>query len=175
MGQVFAATAVLDYFTGLAREFPFEEVRQGMLGPSLVRREPVGVAAGIIPWNVPLFIVMLKLAPALASGSTIVLKPAPETPLDANVLAEILEESGIPAGVVNIVAAGREVGEHLVRHPGIDKVALHRLARPPGARSAPSAASSSSGSPSSWAASPPPSSATTSTSTPSSPGWCPPP
>ncbi len=96
MGQVFAATAVLDFFTGLAREFDFEQTRQGMLGPTLVRKEPVGVAAGIIPWNVPLFIVALKLAPALASGSTIVLKPAPETPLDANVLAEILDRPACP-------------------------------------------------------------------------------
>ena len=124
MGQVFAATAVLDYFTGLTREYPFEETRQGMMGPTLVRHEGVGVAAGIIPWNVPLFIVMLKLAPALASGSTIVLKPAPETPLDANLLADIIAEAGVPAGVVNIVAAGREVGEHLVRHPDIDKVSF---------------------------------------------------
>ena len=124
MGQVFAATAVLDFFTGLARDFEFEQTRQGMLGPTLVRKEPVGVAAGIIPWNVPLFIVMLKLAPALASGSTIVLKPAPETPLDANVLAGILETAGLPAGVVNIVSADREVGEHLVRHPDIDKVSF---------------------------------------------------
>ena len=169
MGQVFAATAVLDFFTGLTREFPFEEIRHGMMGPVLVRHEPVGVAAGIIPWNVPLFIIMLKLAPALASGSTIVLKPAPETPLDANVLAEILEEAGLPAGVVNIVPAGREVGEHLVRHPDIDKVGVHRLAPPPAARSAPSAASSSSAAPSSSAASRPPSSATTPTSTRSSP------
>ncbi len=124
MGQVFAATAVLDYFTGLARTFSFEELRDGMLGPTLVRREPVGVCAGIIPWNVPLFITMLKLAPALASGSTIVLKPAPETPLDAYALAEILERSGLPEGVVNIVPADREVGEHLVRHPAIDKVSF---------------------------------------------------
>ena len=124
MGQVFAATAVLDYFTGLTREFPFEETRQGMMGPTLVRHEGVGVAAGIIPWNVPLFIVMLKMAPALASGSTLVLKPAPETPLDANLLADIIAEAGVPAGVVNIVAAGREVGEHLVRHPDIDKVSF---------------------------------------------------
>ena len=124
MGQVFAATAVLDFFTGLTREFPFEETRQGMLGPTLVRREPVGVTAGIIPWNVPLFITMLKMAPALASGSTMVLKPAPETPLDANVLAGILDDAGLPAGVVNIVPAGREVGEHLVRHPEVDKVSF---------------------------------------------------
>ncbi|HVN51645.1 MAG TPA: aldehyde dehydrogenase, partial [Acidimicrobiales bacterium] len=124
MGQVFAATAILDYFTGLAREFEFEQMRHGMLGPVLVRKEPVGVAAGIIPWNVPLFVTMLKLAPTLASGSTIVIKPAPETPLDANWLAEVIESSGLPAGVVNIVAADREVGEHLVRHPDIDKVSF---------------------------------------------------
>ena len=83
MGQVLAANLVLDYYAKLAREYPFEEMRQGMLGPALVRQEPVGVVAGIVPWNVPLFVTMLKLAPALASGSTIVLKPAPETPLDA--------------------------------------------------------------------------------------------
>ncbi|MBI2704731.1 MAG: aldehyde dehydrogenase [Actinobacteria bacterium] len=124
MGHVFAATAVLDFYTALAREYPFEEIRDGMLGPTLVRREPVGVCAGIIPWNVPLFITALKLGPALASGSTIVLKPAPETPLDALVLAEILEASGLPEGVVNIVPADREVGEHLVRHPDVDKVSF---------------------------------------------------
>jgi len=67
---------------------------------------------------------MSKLAPALVSGCTMVLKPAPETPLDAYLMAELLEEAGVPAGVVNIVPAGREVGEHLVRHPGIDKVAF---------------------------------------------------
>ncbi|MDQ6696830.1 MAG: aldehyde dehydrogenase, partial [Actinomycetota bacterium] len=107
-----------------AREFPFEETRQGMMGPALVRKEPVGVAAGIIPWNVPQFIVALKAGPALASGSTIVLKPAPETPLDAYLLGEIIEQSELPAGVINIVPAGREVGEHLVRHPDIDKVSF---------------------------------------------------
>ena len=124
MGQVFAATAVLDYYTNLARDFAFEEMRSGMMGSVIVRREPVGVAAGIIPWNVPLFIVMLKLGPVLASGSTTVIKPAPETPLDALLMSEIIEEIGLPAGVVNVVPAGREVGEHLVRHPDIDKVAF---------------------------------------------------
>ena len=124
MGQVMAATMVLDKYVELARSYAFEEVRPGMLGPVVVRREPVGVAAGIIPWNVPLFIVMLKMAPALAAGATMVLTPAPETPLDAYVLGEVLEQSGLPEGVVNIVAAGRETGEHLVRHPDIDKVAF---------------------------------------------------
>jgi len=89
-----------------------------------VRREPVGVAGCIIPWNVPLFVLMLKLGPALAAGATVVVKPAPETPLDAIILAEAVEQAGIPPGVVNIVAAGREVGEHLVRHPDVDKIAF---------------------------------------------------
>jgi betaine-aldehyde dehydrogenase len=122
MGQVFASTMVLDFYTGLVRDYAFEEERQGLMGPALVRKEPVGVAAAIVPWNVPLFVTMLKLAPALASGSTIVIKPAPETPLDAYILAECVVEAGIPEGVVNIVAAGREVGEYLVTHPGVDKV-----------------------------------------------------
>jgi betaine-aldehyde dehydrogenase len=123
-GQVGASAMVLDYFTGLTRTFPFEDVRPGMLGPALVRKEPVGVVAGIVPWNVPLFTTMLKFAPTLASGSTMVLKPAPETPLDAFVLAELAVEAGVPAGVLNIVPAGREVGEYLVTHPGVDKVAF---------------------------------------------------
>ena len=124
MGQVMAANMVLHYYTELARTFPFEEVRPGMLGPCVVRREPVGVAGAIVPWNVPLFVIMLKLGPALAAGATVVLKPAPETPLDAMILAEAIEGAGLPKGVVNIVPAGREVGEHLVRHKDVDKIAF---------------------------------------------------
>lgn len=124
-GQVLAATMVYGAFARHTREFPFEEQRAGALGgPIIVRREPVGVCAGIIPWNVPQFITALKVGPTIASGSTIVLKPAPETPLDAYVFAEILAEAGVPAGVVNIVPADREVGEHLVRHPDVDKVSF---------------------------------------------------
>jgi betaine-aldehyde dehydrogenase len=124
MGQVMAANMVLDYFTRLAREYAFEEVRSGMMGPALVRREPVGVVAAIVPWNVPQFTTMLKLGPALAAGATVVLKPAPETPLDAVLLADAISAAGLPAGVVNIVPTGREVGEHLVRHGGVDKVSF---------------------------------------------------
>ena len=124
MGQVMAANFVLDYYARLAGEYAFEDVRQGMLGPALVRREAVGVAAAIVPWNVPLFTIMLKLGPALAAGCTVVVKPAPETPLDAVILAEALVEAEIPAGVVNILPAGREVGEYLVTHPGVDKVSF---------------------------------------------------
>jgi aldehyde dehydrogenase (NAD+) len=124
MGQVFASTMVLDYYAGLAQSYHFEEVRNGIMGPVLVRREPVGVAAAIVPWNVPLFTTVLKLGPALLAGCTVVLKPAPETPLDAYKLAEACEQIGLPKGVLKIVVAGREVGEHLVSHPGIDKVAF---------------------------------------------------
>src|SRR5262249_4743153 len=124
MGQVMASVMVLDSYGRPARESRFEDVRAGMLGPCVVRREPVGVAGCIIPWNVPLFVIMLKLGPALAAGATVVIKPAPETPLDAVILAEAVEQSGIPRGVVNIVVAGREVGEHLVRHPAVDKIAF---------------------------------------------------
>ena len=123
-GQVFAPVMVLDYYTELAREFAFEEPRQGLLSPVRVHREPVGVVAAITPWNVPLFTIMLKLAPALAAGCTLVIKPAPETPIDAYLLAEAVLDTDIPPGVVNVVAADREVSEYLVRHPGIDKVSF---------------------------------------------------
>ena len=115
----------IETFLGIAREFPWEEERPGALGaPVVVRREPVGVVAAIPPWNVPQFTIMSKLVPALLAGCTVVVKPAPETPLDGYLLAELLTEAGVPAGVVNIVAAGREGGEHLVAHPGVDKVAF---------------------------------------------------
>ncbi|UGQ10281.1 aldehyde dehydrogenase [Yinghuangia sp. ASG 101] len=122
--QVFSSTMVLDYYAKLVREYPFEEERQGAIFRTLVRREPVGVVAGIVPWNVPLFVAVLKLAPALAAGCTIVLKPSPETALDAYLLAEVAIEAGVPDGVINIVAADREVSEKLVVHPGIDKVSF---------------------------------------------------
>lgn len=124
-GQVLSATMVLDTYADLARTYAFTDERIGGLGePVRVHRAPVGVAAGIIPWNVPLFIMAMKLGPAMAAGVPIVLKPAPETPLDAYLLAEAILEAELPPGAVNIVAAGRETGEHLVRHPGIDKVAF---------------------------------------------------
>ena len=122
MGQVFSATMIFDGFANITRTFAFEEHRPGALGPVLVRKESVGVSAGIVPWNVPLFEIACKLGPALAAGSPIVLKPSPETPLDGYILAEILDEIGLPKGMVSLLPAGREVGEYLVRHPGIDKV-----------------------------------------------------
>ena len=91
----------------------------------LVRHEPVGVVGAIVPWNVPQFVTMAKVAPSLIAGCTMVLKPSPETPLDAYFMAEMLEEAGLPPGVLNIVPAGREVGEYLVRHrDNVDKIAF---------------------------------------------------
>ncbi len=120
--QAFAATMVLDIFAGIARTYPWSDERVGALGQKVVvRRAPVGVCAGIIPWNVPLYIMAMKLGPCLASGSTMVLKPAPETALDPYLLADAVLESGLPPGVINIVTASREASEHIVTHPGVDK------------------------------------------------------
>ena len=123
-GQAAIPQMVLQYYVDLAGTYTWEEERQGMLGPVTVTTEPVGVVAAIVPWNVPQFTLMLKFAPALIAGCTMVAKPSPETPLDTYLLAEWIKEAGIPDGVVNIVPAGREVGEHLVRHPGVDKVSF---------------------------------------------------
>ena len=123
LGQVLAPTMIFNYYADLAGTFAFDEVRDGLLNPKvLVTKEPVGVVGAIAPWNVPLFIAAAKLAPSLAAGCTVVYKPAPETPLDAFRLAEILEEAGLPKGVLSVVPAGREVSEHLVKHPGVDKI-----------------------------------------------------
>jgi len=89
------------------------------------RREPVGVVGAIVPWNFPLNLASWKVAPALASGCTVVLKPAPETPLTALILSEILAEAGFPAGAVNVVPGdGPTTGAELVKHPGVDKIAF---------------------------------------------------
>ncbi|NUU24499.1 MAG: aldehyde dehydrogenase [Streptomycetaceae bacterium] len=118
-------SAVLRYYAGLAREAAFEETRAGLLGGAIrVRKVPVGVVAAIVPWNFPQTLAMFKIAPAMATGCTLVVKPSPETVLDAYLLAEAVEEAGVPAGVVNIVPAGREVGAYLVAHPQVDKVAF---------------------------------------------------
>jgi aldehyde dehydrogenase (NAD+) len=84
----------------------------------------IGVAGQIIPWNFPLLMAAWKIAPALAAGNTLVLKPAETTPLTALILADILSEAGLPPGVVNIVTGDGDVGKQLVRHPGIDKIAF---------------------------------------------------
>ncbi|MFM7719267.1 MAG: aldehyde dehydrogenase family protein [Actinomycetota bacterium] len=85
---------------------------------------PLGVAGQIIPWNFPILMAAWKLAPALATGNTVVLKPAETTPLTALLLAEVLEESGLPPGVVNVVTGDGATGAALVEHPGVDKIAF---------------------------------------------------
>lgn len=125
MTQVFSSTMVLDIYADLTRKHVWEDERPGGVGGKVrVRRAPVGVCAGIIPWNVPLFIMMLKVAPALAAGNTIVLKASPETALDPYLLGEAIAEAEIPAGVINIIAADAQGSEYLVRHPSIDKVSF---------------------------------------------------
>lgn len=86
--------------------------------------EPVGVVAAIAPWNGPLFLLNVKLAPALMAGCTVVIKPAPETPLETFILCECAKEIGLPDGVINLLPADNEVSNYLVLHPGIDKVSF---------------------------------------------------
>jgi aldehyde dehydrogenase (NAD+) len=124
MMQWTPAAAVLDVYSKLAESFPWTETRTGMFGTTRIRREPVGVVAAIIPWNVPLFIAINKVIPALLAGCPVILKPAPETPLDALWLAGLFEAAGLPEGVFSVLPAGREVGEYLVTHPGVDKVSF---------------------------------------------------
>ncbi|MEV0444873.1 aldehyde dehydrogenase [Streptomyces spectabilis] len=124
MVQALAAMMVWDAAITTARDFRYEEARDGVLGGILVRREPMGVVAAVVPWNVPQFTAAAKVAPALLAGCPVILKTSPETPLDAYVLAEIVAEAGLPEGVLSIVSAGREVSEYLVGHPGVDKVSF---------------------------------------------------
>jgi acyl-CoA reductase-like NAD-dependent aldehyde dehydrogenase len=91
---------------------------------TLVRREPVGVVAAIIPWNAPQQSALVKIIPALLAGCTVVFKPTPETALDGIALGEMFAEAGLPKGVLSIVPADREVSEYLVSHPAVDKVAF---------------------------------------------------
>lgn len=124
LGQATGAVAQMHLAIATAREFPWAERRPGLFGEVHVRRAPVGVVGAIVPWNVPQFLIMPKLIPALIAGCTVVVKPAPETPLDAMWLAEMLAEVDLPEGVVSIIPGGRETGEALVRHPDVDKISF---------------------------------------------------
>jgi acyl-CoA reductase-like NAD-dependent aldehyde dehydrogenase len=123
--EIKTAVATLELFAGTAQLL---DGRAHVVNPSVVSyslREPVGVCAAIIPWNYPLMMATWKVAPALAAGCTVILKPASATPLTAIALGELALEAGIPAGVLNVVTGpGREVGEALVTHPGVDKIAF---------------------------------------------------
>ncbi|GAB92551.1 aldehyde dehydrogenase [Gordonia rhizosphera] len=115
---------LLDSFIELAPQYNWSDIRRSATGNALVTREPVGVVAAVVPWNAPLLITMIKLAPALLAGCTMIIKPTPQTPLDAYFLADLLAEVGLPDGVVNVVPADRDVSEYLVRHRGVDKVSF---------------------------------------------------
>jgi len=113
------------FYAGMIRQTSLDEERPGMLGGIVhVVSKPVGVVGAIVPWNYPQCLTFFKLAPLLAAGCTVVMKPSPETVLDSLVLAEAIIEAGLPAGVVNIVPGGRELGAYLVEHPRVDKVAF---------------------------------------------------
>jgi len=114
--------AIFEYYANLAREFPFREARRGALAEALVVREPIGVVAAIVPFNGPLMSATAKIAPSLAAGCPIVFKSAPETPLDGFAIADAAEAVGLPPGVLNVLPADRDTGEHLVKHPGVDRV-----------------------------------------------------
>jgi aldehyde dehydrogenase (NAD+) len=115
---------LFDDYADLLRSFELE--RRVVTGDraGLVTHEPVGVVGAIVPWNAPVTLAAWKTAPALAAGCTVVLKPPPEAPLSNFVLAEALDEAGLPPGVVNVVPGDRDVGERLVTHPGVDKIAF---------------------------------------------------
>lgn len=113
------------YYANLAVSDDVEDYRPPMLGGGTrVTRTPAGVVGAIVPWNVPMALTFMKLAPALAAGCVVVLKPAPETVLEQYLVADAAIEAGLPAGVLNIVQGDRQVGSHLVSHPGVDKVAF---------------------------------------------------
>jgi aldehyde dehydrogenase (NAD+) len=117
--------AVLRYYAALVFSKPdAEEIRSGPTGHTIVRREPVGVVGAIVPWNGPQVLAAMKFGPALVAGCTVVLKPAPETALDARVFGEAAAEAGLPPGVLNVIAGGDDAGSYLVRHRGVDKVAF---------------------------------------------------
>jgi acyl-CoA reductase-like NAD-dependent aldehyde dehydrogenase len=123
--EVKVAVATLELFAGTAQHL---YGRAHVVNPAVVSytlREPVGVVGAIIPWNYPLMMAAWKVAPALATGNTMILKPASATPLTALRLGELALEAGIPAGVLNVVPGpGAEVGEAIATHPGVDKVAF---------------------------------------------------
>jgi aldehyde dehydrogenase (NAD+) len=114
-------TAVMGSYAALAADHPFEE----RIGNSRVLHEPVGVVGAITPWNYPLHQIVAKVAPALAAGCTVVLKPAEDTPLVAQLFAGILSDAGLPAGVFNLVTGlGPVAGQALAEHPGVDLVSF---------------------------------------------------
>src|SRR6185503_14399761 len=123
--EIPASAECFQYYAGWADKIHGETipVRGSYLTYTL--REPVGVVAAIVPWNFPLLLTAWKVAPALACGNTVIIKPASQTPLTALALAEVAQQAGIPPGVINVITGpGASVGQMLVEHPGIDKIAF---------------------------------------------------
>jgi aldehyde dehydrogenase (NAD+) len=119
------APQLFEFYGKLGASTDFAETRDMMNGgKALVIREPVGVVAIITPWNAPMVLMSYGVAAALTAGCTIVAKPAPETPIEGQLLAECAEAVGLPPGVLNVVPAGREVGDYLINRPEIDKVSF---------------------------------------------------
>ena len=111
----------MNFFAGPAvDQVKWQEIRNGGYGQTIVHREPIGVVGAIVAWNVPLFLAVNKLGPALLAGCTVVLKPAAETPLSANALAEVFAEAGLPEGVLSVVPGGIETGQALTSNRDID-------------------------------------------------------
>ena len=121
-----APCAILRYYANLARAMDTEETRTAVsfTGRTVVRREPAGVAAVITSWNYPIMLAFSQLAPALAAGCTIVLKPAAATSLSAYILAEAFEDADFPPGVFNLVTGTHQTAGALARHPGVDTVSF---------------------------------------------------
>jgi acyl-CoA reductase-like NAD-dependent aldehyde dehydrogenase len=112
-------------FCKVAADYPWAESRPGFYGNDIrVVKQPVGVVAAIVPWNMPQFLAIGKVIPALLAGCTVVLKPAPESALDALLFADIAASTDLPPGVLNVVPGDRAAGAHLVSHPGVDKVSF---------------------------------------------------
>lgn len=126
MGHVGTSIDLLRYTAGWPTKLTGRTIPVSSPGEwhAYTLRDPVGVVAQIVPWNGPLMMAIWKIAPALAAGCTIVLKPAEPTPLSALLLAEMAIEVGFPPGVLNVVPGGREVGQALALHPGVDKIAF---------------------------------------------------
>jgi aldehyde dehydrogenase (NAD+) len=115
---------LFEYYAQLIERNDPEEIRLSWIGHTIVRREPVGVVGAIAPWNYPQALAATKLAPALAAGCPTILKPAPETALDARVFGEAAIAAGLPRGVLSVVPGEQVAGAHLVTHPGVDKIAF---------------------------------------------------
>jgi len=119
-------TGTFDSYANIAEQYEWVKEQPSTVPGHkvLVIREPVGVVAAISPWNMPYAIMAQKVAPALVAGCCVIMKPSPETPLDAYIIAEAAERAGLPPGVLNLVPAHREAADYLVRNPGVDKISF---------------------------------------------------